>query len=327
MTAAARTRNFEWRGTKPPPNRGWGASREQLEKWWAEGLILTKKDGTPRLDGLKVYLDEMPGKRATDIWADVPRVAAQEPAAPPAVAANPRERGLDALIYMQSAAEYQACCLQTYRLAAEKLKIRLAALPPTAKLPAVVLDLDETVLDNSAFNARLDREGQPFTLERWTQFEREGGAEVRLVPGAEDFLKSAVQLGATVVFISNRSEANRAATEAVLNRLAPVAYEVHLSKESSDKSARRAAVAAKYRVAMWLGDQLTDFDQAFAGDKSLPVAERLARRQRALEERQHRLGDEWFVFPNPMYGEWLKPGEESAAAGRLLLRPAGNPAP
>jgi hypothetical protein len=51
-------RQFEWRGTKPPAHRSWGASLEQLEQWYAEGRILLKKDGTPRLDGLKVYLEE-----------------------------------------------------------------------------------------------------------------------------------------------------------------------------------------------------------------------------------------------------------------------------
>lgn len=74
MTSSAKTRNFEWRGTKPPENRGWGASLEQLEKWWSEGLILTKKDGSPRLDGMKVYLDEMPGKALGTNWTDIQRV-------------------------------------------------------------------------------------------------------------------------------------------------------------------------------------------------------------------------------------------------------------
>jgi site-specific DNA-methyltransferase (adenine-specific) len=66
---------FEWRGTKPPPSRGWGYTVEQLEKWWREGLILTKKDGTPRMDGQKVYLDDMPGKGLQSIWTDIPRIA------------------------------------------------------------------------------------------------------------------------------------------------------------------------------------------------------------------------------------------------------------
>jgi DNA modification methylase len=66
---------FEWRGTMPPPTRGWGYNLEQLEEWWAAGLILKRKDGTPRMDGLKVYLDQMPGKRLQSVWTDVPRIA------------------------------------------------------------------------------------------------------------------------------------------------------------------------------------------------------------------------------------------------------------
>ena len=66
---------FEWRGTKPGRTRGWGYKLEQLEEWWAQGLIQTKKDGTPRMDGLKVYLDESEGKPLQNIWTDIPRIA------------------------------------------------------------------------------------------------------------------------------------------------------------------------------------------------------------------------------------------------------------
>lgn len=68
------SRQFGWRGTKPPDNRSWGASEEQLEKWLSEGRILLKKDGTPRLDGLKVYLDDMHGKPLTTNWDDIERI-------------------------------------------------------------------------------------------------------------------------------------------------------------------------------------------------------------------------------------------------------------
>lgn len=66
---------FKWRGTMPSKGRGWGYTIEQLEKWWVQGLILTKKDGTTRMDGLKRYLDEMPGKPLQSIWDDIPRIA------------------------------------------------------------------------------------------------------------------------------------------------------------------------------------------------------------------------------------------------------------
>ena len=82
MTASRPDSNsgkFEWRGTMPPASRGWGYEVEQLEKWWAEGRILTKKDGTPRMDGLKVYLDEKGGKPLQSVWTDIPRIANTSP--------------------------------------------------------------------------------------------------------------------------------------------------------------------------------------------------------------------------------------------------------
>jgi len=74
FSTANRSRQFEWRGSKPPPNRSWGFSLEQLEQLWKSGRILKKVDGTPRLDGLVAYLDELPGKPITTIWNDLGRV-------------------------------------------------------------------------------------------------------------------------------------------------------------------------------------------------------------------------------------------------------------
>jgi DNA modification methylase len=68
------SRQFEWRGTKPPPNRSWGFSLEKLDELWRDGRILKRKDGSPRLDGLMVYLDELHGKLVTTIWNDIGRI-------------------------------------------------------------------------------------------------------------------------------------------------------------------------------------------------------------------------------------------------------------
>jgi site-specific DNA-methyltransferase (adenine-specific) len=67
-------RQFEWRGVKPPANRAWGYSKEKLEELWQEGRVLKRKDGAPRLDGMKVYLDEMPGKSVGAVWDDIARI-------------------------------------------------------------------------------------------------------------------------------------------------------------------------------------------------------------------------------------------------------------
>lgn len=69
------SRQFEWRGTKPPANRSWGYGPEKLEELWNEGRILAKRDGKPRLDGLKIYLEETKGKPVSSNWTDIPRVS------------------------------------------------------------------------------------------------------------------------------------------------------------------------------------------------------------------------------------------------------------
>ena len=75
FSTANPSRQFEWRGTKPPSNRSWGMSLEQLEQLYLQGRILLKKDGTPRMDGWKIYLDETKGKPITANWTDIPRIS------------------------------------------------------------------------------------------------------------------------------------------------------------------------------------------------------------------------------------------------------------
>jgi site-specific DNA-methyltransferase (adenine-specific)/adenine-specific DNA-methyltransferase len=74
FSGANPNRQFEWRGSRPPSHRSWGYALEKLEELWSKGLVLTKQDGSPRLDGLKTYLDETRGKPVTTIWDDVGRV-------------------------------------------------------------------------------------------------------------------------------------------------------------------------------------------------------------------------------------------------------------
>ncbi|MGV8997285.1 MAG: site-specific DNA-methyltransferase [Parvibaculaceae bacterium] len=74
FSSANKTRQFSWRGTTPPPNRSWGASLDQLEEWWEQGRILTRSDGSPRMDGLKIYLDDTKGNPIGSVWQDIGRV-------------------------------------------------------------------------------------------------------------------------------------------------------------------------------------------------------------------------------------------------------------
>ncbi|MGC9030759.1 MAG: DNA methyltransferase [Desulfomonilaceae bacterium] len=64
-------RTFVWRGTHPGKNRHWRFSYEKLESLYSEGRIVLRKDGCPRKDGLKEYLDEAPGAVLQDLWTDI----------------------------------------------------------------------------------------------------------------------------------------------------------------------------------------------------------------------------------------------------------------
>jgi site-specific DNA-methyltransferase (adenine-specific) len=65
------TRTVEWRGTHPGANRQWRFGIEELERLYAEGRILLQRNGRPRKDGLKEYLDDAEGPPLQDIWTDI----------------------------------------------------------------------------------------------------------------------------------------------------------------------------------------------------------------------------------------------------------------
>lgn len=236
---------------------------------------------------------------------------------------------LGSVLYMQTAAEYHASCLQTYRCAAARLKELLRSRQPTHRKPAVVLDLDETVLDNSTFESFVLQNNAVYTDSLWRQFERQHWEEVKLMPGARVFIETVERNGATVVFISNRSETNRHFTVKALQNLGVNCDNIderlflRRSGASSDKTPRRTAVSERYQVLLYLGDNLRDFSETFAFPKlaaanndSLMLAIQ-ARRAQVEAARDH-WGVDWFVFPNPVYGEWQKPlGEGYQMLGKL----------
>ena len=114
--------------------------------------------------------------------AQAPEDAPQAPAA--FLPELPTYRGLDANLYMQTSAEYRACCYQAYNLATRRLKERFEELKDGGKKLAVVMDLDETVLDNAGFQAMQLRSGLAFDLRLWDIWEEKHGDMVALVPGA-----------------------------------------------------------------------------------------------------------------------------------------------
>jgi acid phosphatase len=247
------------------------------------------------------------------------RLGAEPQPAPPC-AVNPNERGFDANLYMQTAAEYRACCLQTYQWMAERLRSRLAALSTEGLPPAVVMDLDETVLDNSAFESYLYLKCRNYIPAEWDDWADKHPDEVRLVPGAKNFIATAEQLGVTVVYISNRKAKLKDATIQALKNNGVSTKDIDgrllLRQDNADplqdpdnKTARRQEAQAKYRVLAYAGDNLRDFSEEFkvpkladedrAGQQSA-ITERLGN----VEKAAYHWGADWFILPNPVYGEW-----------------------
>src|SRR5581483_1048691 len=225
------------------------------------------------------------------------------------------ERGLDANLYMQTSAEYAAVCLQTYNWALERLKQKLATTKHTELRPAVVMDLDETVLDNSGYQSFLYREKATSNAPNWEVWEKSYPQEVRLVPGAKAFVEAAEQQGVAVVYISNRTTKNQEGTIAALKHVGlntdEIANRLLLRELNPDKSPRRKLAEQRFNVLMYFGDNLRDFSEEFVAPGLNPnddagqqkaIAERLAKVQRA----NYRWGNDWIVLPNPAYGEWTR---------------------
>jgi len=229
------------------------------------------------------------------------------------------QRGLlYADLWVQTSGEYVACCLQTYQMATEQVKRDLdqyrageSKLPPEqrGKPPAVVMDLDETVLDNGTFQTYLYDTGQNYSDDRWTKFMFEHWASVRLLPGAKEFIERAESLGITVIYITNREESLREVTIKTLKQWGvntegmDDASGLRLMVQNdgeSIKKPRRDLARAKYNVLAYFGDQLGDFSDEFAPNHDNTPE---ARRETAYEYRQL-WGTRWFVLPNPMYGQF-----------------------
>jgi len=232
--------------------------------------------------------------------------------------APPEQRSLTANIYNQAAAEYRACCMTIYAAAAYRLEEMMEDADPPLARPAVVMDLDETVLDISSFQTFLYENELSYTPELWSVYEQEGVGEVLLVPGAGEFIARAEALGVSVVYLSNRNEATREYTVAALEQLGlntkGIEERIFLKPTggSSDKSARRDAISARYNIVMIFGDNLRDFAEIFAperlGDDAATddYLRAIGARGAAVDAAACHWGVDWFVLPNSMYGEWEK---------------------
>ena len=223
-------------------------------------------------------------------------------------AAMGRQEGADneyqvgAILWTQTSAEYRALAYQAFSLAKLRLDQGLVgrARARSAKPPAVIVDVDETVLDNSRYQAELVLRRVAYSGESWKAWcDR---AEAGAVPGAVDFLNYAFRRGVRVFYITNRRQPEKAGTVENLKKLGfpGVSEETVIIREqgaSASKESRRQQVASRYRIALLVGDNLNDFNDDFAG-KSVDDRKAQVDRERA------EFGTRFIVIPNPMYGDW-----------------------
>lgn len=215
------------------------------------------------------------------------------------------EYQVSSVLFMQHAAEYRALAYQAFNWAKMTLdadfnKKNVKKLPKTIrKMPrAVVVDVDETVLDNSPQQANAIKLRKTFNPKDWQDW-----CNLRIakpIPGAVEFLQYANSKGVKVFYVTNREQPERAATLDNLKSAGfpDVTEETVVTKtDTSSKEKRRNDIEAKYRIVILLGDNLNDHDQQF---EKKSIADRFAETDNAKQL----WGTKFIVLPNVMYGEW-----------------------
>lgn len=205
---------------------------------------------------------------------------------------------LYATLYQQQAAEYRALCYQAFNVA--DLYLAEALGQQHAKPMAIITDIDETILDNSPYQAAaiLGNFGYPTRWADWMN-----AANAWAVPGSVEFLNKAAEAGVKIFYISNRKEEFREPTLKNLERLGfpGVSNETLLLRqegEGNSKQTRRDAVGQNYEVIMLLGDNLDDFSGVFEVDDA-------GERMLQTDLNKAAFGRKFIVLPNAVYGSWV----------------------
>lgn len=210
-----------------------------------------------------------------------------------------------AILYMQKAAEFRALSYQAFNIARMQLeadleKKNLKKLPKAErKRPrAIVVDIDETVLDNSPAQAYSVKNRTAFNLKDWYAWG--DMRKAKALPGSVEFLNYAVSKGVKIFYVSNRDEVQKQAT---IDNLKSVGFtdvsndNVMLRTSGSGKEPRRSVVAQTHRIVLLMGDNLDDFSDVF---ERKSIADRFAE----VDKARDLWGKRFIVLPNAMYGTW-----------------------
>jgi acid phosphatase len=221
--------------------------------------------------------------------------------------------GLEANLWTQRSVEFKGNAASIYALGKLRLDQALAdktwtAAPVEQKgdfaslPPAVVLDIDETALDNSLYQVWAMKTGNVFSLATWNQFCNDKVS--RAVPGAAEFTKYAESKGVKVFYISNRAVETKQATRENMEKFGfamggnvdTLMMQGEKPDWGSKKGTRRAVIVKDYRILLEFGDNFGDFDDRYGSSE--------ADRVKFFDENKERWGREWLVIANPTYGSF-----------------------
>ncbi|MEP6582732.1 MAG: 5'-nucleotidase, lipoprotein e(P4) family [Ginsengibacter sp.] len=201
-----------------------------------------------------------------------------------------------ATAYHQRAAEYRALCLQAYNVA--HARVDELVKENTTKPKAIITDIDETVLNNSPYQAHQALENKDYEQATWTQWTTMANADT--IPGAFSFLTYANSKGIEIFYITNRNESEREGTLKNLQKFNfPNADNAHLFLRDnvSSKEGRRKNIEATHEVVMLLGDNLSDFSFLFDAKNS-------NERMKNVNASSAAFGNRFIILPNITYGDW-----------------------
>ena len=215
------------------------------------------------------------------------------------------EYQVGATLYMQKAGEYRALAYQAFNLARWQLdadldKKNVKKLPKAEqkKPRAIMVDIDETVLDNSPAQASNIKKRQAFALKDWYAWGEMRKAKA--IPGSVDFLNYAASKGVKVFFVSNRDDVQKQATMDNLKNVGfngVTAENVLLRTGEASKESRRQIILQKYRIVFFMGDNLDDHSNVF---ERKSVTDRFAE----VDKTKDLFGKRYILLPNAMYGTW-----------------------
>ncbi len=229
-----------------------------------------------------------------------------------AFAENEANDLINATLWTQSSVEFKATSMAAFKLAEVMLDRALANKDWTAALeqgdnyqnkpPAVILDVDETVLDNSEYEAWLIKAKKNYSSKTWMPYI--DAAISNPIPGSKEFIEYAKSKGVEIFYLSNRKAPGEAGTRKNLKKFGypinekfdTVLLRGEREEWGSAKGTRRAHVAKDYRVLMLLGDNMGDFVDARKAD--------LAEREEILAKYKDNWSTKWIMIANPMYGSW-----------------------